>query len=388
MTAWPPIAVLHAITDLNVGGAEIMLLRLLAATERDRFSSSVISLMPSGSIGDQIAELPVPVHSLEMRRGLPGPQSLSRLVGLARRLSPNVVQGWMYHGNLAATAAWLRQGRRPGLAWSIHHSLTGLTEEKPLTQLLIRLSARLSRLPTAIVYCSRTSAREHEAVGFAPERSVIIPNGIDTALFRPQLKAAPWLATLVGAPNGRPLIGMVARAHPMKDHANLIKAAGLLLAQGTDLQLVLMGKDVDGENTELVAVAREAGVADRLCLLGERNDVPELVPGLDLLVMPSAWGEAFPLAVGEAMACGVPCVVTDVGDCAWLVGDTGDVVPPRDPQALSAAIGRLLAVPIPEREALRARARTRIEHNFALPSIAQRYAELYGEMARAAAKSA
>jgi glycosyltransferase involved in cell wall biosynthesis len=375
--------ILHTITGTNIGGAEIMLFRLVAAMEPGRFASSVVSLMPPGPIGTRLTELSVPVHSLGMAQGLlPSLGSVRRLADLSRRLAPDLVQGWMHHGNLAGTAAWLRLKGRPRLVWSVHHSLTGLAEEKSLTRGLITLLARLSRLPHAIVYCSRVSARQHEAVGFAPERGIVIPNGIDTVLFQPDPDARARLAALVGAPEGRPLVGMVARAHPMKDHANLVRAAGLLRARGIDLQLVLLGSGVDRTNEALFAAAKEAGVQeDRLSALGQRDDVPRLVPGLDLLASPSAWGEAFPLAVGEAMASGVPCVVTDIGDCAWLVGGAGAVVPPRDPEALAAEIGRLLGASTEERRALGALARARIAENFALARVARRYAELYTELA-------
>lgn len=372
--------IMHTITGLDIGGAEMMLLRLVAASDRDHFASSVVSLMPPGPVGTHIAALPVPVHSLGMTRGRPSLAGLLRLDRLTRRLAPDLIQGWMYHGNLAGTAAWWRRNRRPRLVWSVHHSLTGLAEERSLTRRLIALSAKLSRLPHAIVYCSRASARQHEALGFAAGRSIVIPNGIDTGLFRPDPTARSRLAGCAGAPAGRPLVGMVARAHPMKDHGNLIRAVGLLHARGVELQLVLLGRGADQANEALRVTAREAGIENCLSLLGEREDLPELVPGLDLLVSPSAWGEAFPLAVGEAMASGVPCVVTDVGDCGWLVGDTGLVVPPRDPEALSAALGSLLEMSAERRRELSARARSRIEENFALGRIVRRYESLYAEL--------
>jgi glycosyltransferase involved in cell wall biosynthesis len=369
--------ILHTITGLAVGGAELMLLRLLAASDRNRFTPSVISLMPEGPVAARLAELPVPVHSLGMAQGRPNLAGLRELARRAHALAPDLIQGWMYHGNLAGTAAWWWQGRSPRLVWSVHHSLTGLAEEKPLTRWLISLSARLSRLPQAIVYCSHASARQHEALGFAAGRSLVIPNGIDTALFRPDAAARARLLAIAGIPADRPLVGVVARYHPMKDHANLLQAAGQLRARGIDLQLVLLGRGLDDANEELRQTARACGVLDRLTLFGERSDVPELVPGLDVLVSPSAWGEAFPLAVGEAMASGVPCIVTDIGDCAWLVGDAGAVVPPRDPAAVASALGALLQAAPTVRRDLGARGRGRVEANFALPRIVQRYQELY-----------
>jgi glycosyltransferase involved in cell wall biosynthesis len=345
----------------------------------------VLSLLPPGPLAPHVAALSVPVTSLGMARRPPHPGHLAGLARLAGRAEPELIQGWMYHGNLAGTFAWWWCGRRQPLVWSVHHSITELVREKRLTQRLIALSARLSRLPRAIVYCSRTSARQHETIGFAAERTVVIPNGIDTTLFQPDPAAAGRLRALAGIPAERPLVGMVARWHAMKDHANLIRAVGRLRRQGTELQLVMIGQGLDAGNAELVAELRAAGLGERVSLLGMRQDVPALVPGLDLLVSPSAYGEAFPLAVGEAMAAGVPCVVTEVGDCAWLVGRTGEVVAPRDSAALAAAIGRLLAQPAAARRARGEQARARVVDNFALPAIVRRYEELYaGLVGRAA----
>lgn len=375
------VKVLHVITGLEVGGAEIMLWRLLSASDRERFPASVLSLMPPGPIAAPIAAMGIGVYGLGMARRLPGPASIGRLLQVSRRLAPDLIQGWMYHGNLAGTFAWWRQRRRPSLVWSIHHSLTGLADEKPLTRRLIVLGARLSRLPQAIVYCSRESARQHEALGFDPARRVILPNGIDTDLFRPDPEAGARLRALVGAPAGTPLIGMAARAHPMKDHANLIRAAARLVQDGIELRLVLFGRGVDAANPDLAAEVRAAGLGTRVSLMRQRDDLPRLVPGLDLMVSPSAWGEAFPLAIGEAMASGVPCLVTDIGDCAWLVGDAGEVVPPRDTEALAAALRRYLALPQEARRALGERARARVVENFALPAITRRYEDLYAGLA-------
>ena len=379
------VSVLHSITDLEVGGAEMMLVHLLGATDRARFRPSVLSLLPPGSLAPRITALSVPVASLDMHRGLPAARHLSRLAGLARRLAPELIQGWMYHGNLAATFArwWCR--RRPRLVWSVHHSIAELAREKPLTRRLIVLSARLSRLADAIVYCSPTSARQHEALGFAAERTVIIPNGIDTELFRPDPQAAARLRRLAGVGAERPLVGMVARWHPMKNHAGLLQAAAALRRQGVELQLVLIGEGLDPGNPELAAIMQAADVRGCASLLGVRHDVPTLVPGLDLLVSPSTYGEAFSLAIGEAMAAGVPCVVTDVGDGAWLVGETGEVVLPRDNAALAAAIGRCLAQSADARRARGARARARVLENFALPAIARRYEALYARLSESVA---
>jgi glycosyltransferase involved in cell wall biosynthesis len=375
----PPhrLEVLHVITGLNVGGAEMMLLRLLTACDSERFKASVLSLLPPGELAHRIEALSVQIDTISMARSLPKPAHLRELWRFSGRAATSLVQGWMYHGNLAGTLVWWRQRRRPRLIWNIRHSLDTLSQESSLTRRVIGSLARFSRYPDAIIYCSRVSQHQHEDLGFRSGRSVLIPNGFDSAVFRPDAAARSRLCALTRTPEHRPLLGTVARVDPQKDHANLIRAAALVRRQGTDAQLVLIGRGADEANVALNAIIRDSGLVDRVSMLGVRHDVPELLPGLDLLVSPSAWGEAFPNVVGEAMASGVPCVVTDVGDSGWLVADTGEVVPPRSPSALAASLCRLLSLPRDARQQLGEKARARIVEHFALDTAIRHYEDLY-----------
>lgn len=368
---------LHAITGLAIGGAEWMLYRLLAEGDRERFAPTVLSLMTPGAIAPRIAALDVPIATLHMRQGLPTGWPMLRLRRLVRELQPDLLQGWMYHGNLAATAAWWCLERRPPLVWTVHHSAADIRNEKLSTRLSVRASARLSRLTGAIAYCSSESARQHHALGFAPERTVVIPNGFDCAATRPDPDARARLCAELGIDPGRTLVGMLTRAHPMKDHRNLIHAIALLLEQKFDVHLILAGRGVDTPQGAIARAVRAAGIGARTTLLGEREDIGPVTAGVDILASSSAWGEAFPLIVGDAMASGVPCVVTDVGDCAWIVGETGEVVPPRDSAAMAAAIARLTALGAAGRQRLGRAARARIEANFSLASIARQYEALH-----------
>jgi glycosyltransferase involved in cell wall biosynthesis len=375
--AKPPLGVLHAITGLAIGGAEIMLYRLLQGSDRRRFASTVLALMTPGAVGGRIAALNVPIVSLNMREGRPLAPSILSVGRIARAVAPDVVQGWMYHGNLTATLAWWHLKRRGPLVWSVHHSLADISCEKLSTRVAVRLNAALSRLPDAIIYCSRQGVRQHEAVGFAGNKSEVIPNGFDCDHSRPDPAGKARLCQMLGIEPDRIVVGMVTRAHPMKDHANLIRAVAALSDRPFGLHLVLLGRGVDAPDGKIAQTVREAGIGDRVTLLEEREDVRPILSGLDIAASPSAWGEAFPLIVGEAMASGVPCVVTDLGDCGWLVGDTGVVVPPRDTEALAAGLEHLVNLGPDGRRALGAAARRRILENFSLASVAQRYEALY-----------
>lgn len=379
-------SVLHVTTGLSVGGAEVMLHELLRETISKTSANgppgaAVVSLVGGGPLRERIEGLGVPVYELGMRRGRPTPAALWRLARLCGRLGPDVIQGWMYHGNLAATlAAALSPGRTP-VVWGVHNSIDDLAAEKRMTAATVRLGARLSARPRRIVYVSRASADQHEAIGYRPDRRAVIPNGFDLGRLRPDAGAYASVRAGLGIPKDAPLVGLIARYHPMKDHANFLDAAGLLAKRDRTVRFVLAGTGVDASNGELAARISEPGLRGRVHLLGERDDVYRITAALDVAASASAWGEAFPMVVGEAMACGVPCVVTDVGDSAWLVGDTGLVVPPRDPVALAAAWEELLRMDRASRTSLGERARARISSNFSLSEITRRYNALYAEVA-------
>ncbi len=334
-------------------------------------------MVTPGPLGPMIEDLGVDVDSLGMEVGQkPSLPELMTLRQKTAKLRPNVVQGWMYHGNLAALAAARPRWRSFPVVWGVHHTINKLENEKPMTRAIIKLSARLSRFTDAIIYCSKQSARDHEGLGFARDKSIVIPNGIDCDLYHPKPEVRAKLREELGIPEARRLIGFVARFHPMKDHRNLIAAAKRLLDQSCDVHVAFVGTGTPEQEAGLKAYVAECGVGDRVTFMGLRHDIPEIVPGFDVFCLPSAWGEAFPLVVCEAMASGVPCVVTDVGDAAWIVGETGTVVGRQDSEALAAALHTMLEL---GDEALKARgeaARARILNEFPLSKMAASYREV------------
>ena len=366
--------VLHVITDLDVGGAETMLLRLLAC--RHDWDPLVLSVQEPGTMGQRIADLGVPVHSLGVRRSRPNPLRALAIRGVARNSRPQIIQGWMYHGNLAASLAGRFQLGKVPVIWNIRHSLYDIRRERRLTAAFIRLGARLSRHTTAIIYNSRIGAQQHEAVGYCEARRVIIPNGFDCSSFRPDEVARREVRAELRVERDQCLIGLVARFHPMKDHAAFLRAAGEVARRHAGVKFVLVGRGIK-EQPELVQLIRDMQLQDRVFLLGERADTSRLTAAIDIACSASAWGEGFSNAIGEAMACGVPCVVTDVGENAHLVADTGLVAPPQDPQAFGDAIHKLIEAGQAQRRQLGAAARRRIESEFSLPVVARRYDELY-----------
>lgn len=374
------IRVIHLITGLNTGGAEMMLYKLVAHCDRSRFSPVVISLMNEGTIGEKIRALDIPVFSAGMLQGLPGPASTLRLIRLVKKIHPDLIQGWMYHGNLAAEAAKVFLSRPVPVLWNIRHSVFDLAHEKRMTAMVIRLCAKMSTKPMRILYNARTSSIQHQKLGYCPEKTVVIPNGFDTNLFCPSEEARVEIRNQLGISPNTPLIGLIARYHPMKDHANFLQAAAQLSNAYPDVQFLLAGHRVDMSNAPLMEWVRRLKLKDKTHFLGRRKDMHRVTAALDIASISSYFGEGFPNVVGEAMACGVPCVVTDVGDSAWVVGETGKVVPPKNPQALATAWKEFLGLGLEERKRLGRAARVRIEKNFNLPTIISQYENLYEQI--------
>jgi len=356
------------------------LYKLLSKLDGKLFDSVVISLSDSGSpVQERIEALGVPVYSLSMQPGRPTPAAAWRLIRRLYKIRPNLIHGWMNHANLVATLASASLLKRVPVVWGIRQSLDLKAEEK-LAGMIIRIGALLSAWPERILYVSRVAANQHEAIGYRADRRFVIPNGFDCERFQPDTGARASVRAELGLGEETPLIGLIAVYRPMKDHANFLAAASLLIKQGSTTHFLLAGYGVDYSNKELSSKVSTLNLRDRVHLLGERHDIPRLSAALDIGCSSSSWGEGFPNVVGEAMACGVPCVVTDVGDSPWIVGETGWVVPPRDPVALAEAWGSALRMGRGARTELGERARVRIVANFSIDEAVRQYEELYREV--------
>jgi glycosyltransferase involved in cell wall biosynthesis len=380
------IKILHIINDLSVGGAEMMLYKLLSGINRERFDPVVISLIDRGRLRDSIEALGIPVYTTNMKPGRPTPSSILHMVRLTRQIKPDLIQGWMYHSCLAGQLANTFAGRRASVLWGIHCSDISPLSEKKMTRMVVRLCAPLSRLPSNIIFVSQSSRSEHKRFGYKTENSRVLPNGIDAKLFVPSASARLSVRSELGLPENAFLIGLVGRYHPMKDHSTFLKAAAELLKAEPDIHFLLIGRGINPGNRALQEMIQDAGLLSRIHLLGERTDTPRLSAALDIFALSSSYGESFPNVIGEAMACGVPCVVTDVGDASWIVGETGRVVPRRDPAALANGWRELIALGEEGRRALGNAARLRVMESFPLESVVAQYEALYeGALVEAAA---
>jgi len=370
--------ILHVITGLEGGGAEGMLLKLLSTCQKD-WDPVVVSLGGKGVIGAKLSEIGIPVHALNLGRKLPNPVKVLSIIPLVWRFRPQVIQGWMPHGNVMAMLAGISLPRRVPVLWNIRMSLYHPTSERGMTAALIRGCARLSWYPNKIIYNSTVGARQHEALGYRAAKTVIIPNGFDCLVFRPSDDARRQIRAELKIRDDALLVGLIARYDPMKDHTNFLRAAGLIARRYSNVYFVLAGSGVTADNSTILEIIASEGLQGRVFLLGERSDIPRLTAALDIACSAS-WSEGFPNAVGEAMACGIACVVTDVGDSGYLVSNIGLKVPPKCPGAIAEAVGTLIGAGVEHRCQLGMAARKRIQSEFSLPAVACHYQELYLEM--------
>lgn len=359
----------------------MMLSKLTAQHDRRKFEVEVISLLPIGAIGERIAAQGIPVRTAGMTRSIPTPAALRNVTGHIKKFRPHVVQTWMYHADLIGGLAAKQAGVRP-VVWNIRNSTLDRQSTKRSTLVVVRLCARLSRrIPQKIVCCSQVAQALHQSIGYDKKRIQIIPNGFDLSQFRPDAAARISVRKELGLEPETPIVGLAARYHPQKDHATFVQAAKIFAREEPDVHYVLCGKDIDTGNAELMGWIREAGVESKFHLLGRRADMPRLTAAFDVAASSSSFGEAFPNVLGEAMACGVPCSATNVGDSGYIIGETGLCVPPDQPAALAEAWCILLNEGEAKKRERSEAARKRVQHHFNLPDIALRYESLYESLA-------
>lgn len=381
--AKPRIKLMHAITSVSFGGAQAMLAKLFEcdALPFARYDQSVLSLMVPGELAGRFRARNVPIHTLGMSAGIPSPIAAARLIGLARRERPEMLMGWMHHGALAAWYASRLLGRRPPVIWNVRRSLSDIRHEKPLTRAILRRTATLSPRVDAIIFNAHVARAQYEKLGYRNADIRVIPNGFDCDLYQPSDEARQRLKAEFRIQDDPIIIGMVARYHPMKDPATLVDAFRRVLGQGRNVHLLIVGTGMDHLARHIGSDRLSDIPRDRLTMAGDRLDVADWLPGLDLLVLPSAWGEGFPNIIGEAMACGVPCVATDIGDSAWVVGEhAGHIVSPRNPEEMAAAIARICDLAPDTRREMGRAGRQRIVDHFSIDAVAAQYAQLYDDV--------
>ncbi|KWU02526.1 glycosyl transferase family 1 [Vibrio toranzoniae] len=320
--------ILHVITGLGDGGAEATLVRLCLADKKNEHI--VISLMDSGKYGQYLKDNYVTVEVLNMPKGKVTLKGIIKLYKDIKRIAPDVVQTWMYHADLIGGVTARILGIK-NINWGVHHSDLTPANSKKSTIFIAKICSYLSYfIPKNIIFCADSAARVHRKIGYSKRKIKIIYNGYDIKLFDRNNNYSASVKKEFHISEGTILLGMVSRFHPFKDHENLIKALGFLKRKGYSFKCILAGAGMLPGNKSLENWIRCSNVEDEVLLIGSRNDIPRIMNGIDIHLLSSS-SEAFPNVLNEAMACGTPCVTTNVGDAAVIVGKTGWVTNAMDP---------------------------------------------------------
>ncbi|RJG01285.1 glycosyltransferase family 4 protein [Noviherbaspirillum sedimenti] len=368
--------VLHVITGLEIGGAEMALYRLILQSRGNAYAHSIIALTPEGGMRARFLEMGIKLIVLDFRRS-PISQFL-RLNHLIRKIRPDVVQTWMYHadllGGLAAHLAGVHK-----VIWGIRTTdVDGGCARS--TTVVRRMCAAMSRwVPHTIVCVAEAARQAHTLIGYDAARMTVVGNGFDFSRLTATQEQRNQLRTQCGFSANDIVVGTLGRFNADKDHANFVQAAGQLARLDDRLHFLMVGANLDKCNKDLLRWIGETGYPERFVLLGERTDVPVCLAAMEIFCL-SSRTEAFPNVVGEAMAMGVPCVSTDVGDVAVLMADTGVLVPKASPAALAGGVAELLELGADGRKELGRRARVRIHERYTMECARKRFEEIYEDV--------
>jgi len=359
--------IVHLITSLGLGGAEKQLKALVnVKLEKSSLKHIVISMQDEGVVGRELVKNPnITLYCLNLHRSLKGLWKLYQILVCEK---PDGLQTWLYHADLLGLIVG-KLARVPRIMWNIRCSNMDLSHYSKKTTSIVRMLRFASRFPDAVVTNSRAGQEFHTALGYNPRRWVCIPNGIDTHLFQPNPAIRKKFRQSLKVPNNAIVIGMLARVDPMKGHAIFLKAMEHLSHTHTNLYCFLAGKNTDKVTWDIIP--------PRLYCLGMMKDAPAFLNSLDIMVLSSAFGEGFPNVVGEAMACEIPTIVTDVGDAAALVQDPNQVIPPGDADKLALALERLLTLSSAQRKTIGQRGRQKIMSSYSISLMQQRYTTFY-----------
>jgi len=370
------LKVAHIIVGLHIGGAELMLLRLCESFKaRGEDEHRVISLTDLGEVGARLRASGIAVETLRMRGKWDLLGITIKLVSNLRRQKPDIVQTWMYHSDLVGGIAARLVGVKH-VIWGIRTTDVSSGGSKA-TVMIRKLCACLSgSIPDVIVCAAQASRKTHVEVGYATDRMTVIPNGFDLARLVATSSERDAIREAHGIGRDELVIGSLGRFNPVKDHANFIKAAGMAAGRFANVRFLMVGRDVDKNNAALMADIASTGHADRFVLLGERKDVAACFKAMDVFCLHSLT-EGFPNVLGEAMSMALPCVTTDVGDAAFLLGGLGPVVPAQDTRRLSEAFVSVLSATASERAAMGQSVYKRIAENFTMKCTEYQYKALY-----------
>jgi len=356
------------IRSLDHGGAERQLVNLSKALRGKGYDVAVTVYYPGGSLEKELSEAGVRLHCLEKKHRWDALSFFRSLVRFVRKEHPDIIHAYL---DTADVLAALLKPFLPGVSvvWGVRASNMDLSRYDWFWRLSYFLERKLSRFADLIIVNSFSGMTYSARNGFPKEKMIVIPNGIETTEFHPQLQLRETIRREWGVGENETLIGLVARLDPMKDHVTFLKAAALVARLRPDVRFVCVGRGDGAYYQRLRRVGEEYGLGGRIIWAGSRKDMPTVYNGLDILCVSSFYGEGFPNVIGEAMACGVPCVATDVGDSARIIGEKGIVVPPNQPEALASGLLEMVAWIEKNQKDLAAQVRRRIVEEFGVEKM-------------------
>ncbi|MCU1347110.1 MAG: putative Lipopolysaccharide core biosynthesis glycosyltransferase [Acidobacteria bacterium] len=357
--------ILFVARSLLHGGAERQLTTLAAGLRARGHDVAIATFYDANPLAAALGGSGVELHVIGKRGRWDVPGFFGRLVRFVRAWRPDVIHPYLSTQNILLTMIKPLLPRVP-LVWGVRSAEGDLARYERLTRLVYANEGRFARFADAIIANSEAGRRHGIASGFPAGKITVIPNGIDGATFHPDARKRASMRAEWSAPEAARLVGIVARFDPMKDHDTFLRAAAIVAARSAeDVRFVLIGT---GAQPALAALANELGIGGRVRMLPAGGDIVAMYNALDVVVSSSYTFEGFSNAVAEAMACGTPCVVTDVGDSRLIAGDDRFVVPARNPDLLAGAVLLLLAV-LPER---RGKVRERIVTEFSVEKLVER----------------
>ena len=360
----------HIITGLERGGAERFLFNLLTAGDLSKKTNNmVISLMSEGYYGPLLKEHNIPLTCLNLNRGQINIESVIKLKQIMNNKKPDIIQGWMYHGNLAALLGTFITKKKTKLSWNIRLSLETFSQMKLKTRLAIKLGAMLSKRANLIIYNSTRSLNQHRKLGFSSSNDYFIPNGFDIKKWKPNKNLKYKIRNSLNIANNAKVIGYVGRGEKQKNLPKLFKVFDIVKKKHPNVILIAVGKNLE----------KFASNSDRIIFLGERSNVQEIMTSFELLCLTSK-AEGFPNVIGEAMLSALPCISTDVGDTKNILGKTGWIVPTNSTTLFAKYLDNVLKMPEKELKKYGKSARKLIINNYDINKIRSQYISLYNSI--------
>jgi glycosyltransferase involved in cell wall biosynthesis len=353
------------VRSLDYGGAQRQLITLAKALDKSQFEVTVLTFYADQPMEQELDGGGVRLIPLDKHGRWDLIAFLRRLISEVKTLQPDVIHGYLDIPNLLAL--FLKRIVPARVVWGVRASDMDLRRYDWLFRSAARIETMMARFPDLIIVNSVAALEHHLAKGFPAHKMKLIPNGIDTDYFKPDGEARSEVRAEWRIPERIRLVGTVGRLDPVKDLPVFLKAARLILDQMNDVRFVCVGSGPAAYVEQLNVLVDDLGLGESVTWTGARSDVVGVYNALDLLVS-SSRAESFPNSVAEAMSCGLPCVVTDVGDSALLIADRSRVVPAQNPEALAAAIIQALQS---DRAELGSQNRARIIENFGASHLAR-----------------